>query len=133
MPGPTTSVHSSVSERDGLVAVAIAAEMLGSDVTEAHIRARLRRGSLQGRLDTDGSWLVDSDSILDSLRSAGRCGACERDATEYVIVKYHHHERVEFSLCEQHGGEATLTYSRQGGVLEVVGYPLQSEGWLKPR
>ena len=50
-----------------------------------------------------------------------------------VIVKYPHHDRVEFELCGEHGAQTVLAYGRQGQVLEVVTYPYQSEGWLKPR
>ena len=51
----------------------------------------------------------------------------------FVIVKYLRHDRVEFFLCDLDGDEALLSYGRQGGVLEVVSYRLQSEGWLMPR
>ncbi len=111
---------------------AAAAQLLGSGVTEWHVRARLRRGSLTGRRFSDGRWLVDSASIDESLASAGRCGGCESDATEYIIVKYPDHDRVEFSLCAAHARTAATSYGRQHAVLEVVTYPLQSEGWLKP-
>ena len=111
---------------------AAAADLLGDGVTEAHVRARLRRRSLAGRQLADGSWLVVSASIDESLAAAGSCGGCDDAATEYMIVKYPHHDRVEFSLCAAHARTAALSYGRQHGVIEVVTYPLQSEGWLKP-
>ena len=59
------------------------------------------------------------------------CSNCTARATSYVIVKYHHHHRVEFTLCDSCAQGAEAAYSRKGGVLEVVAYPLQSEAWLK--
>jgi len=50
-----------------------------------------------------------------------------------VIVKYPHHDRVEFELCAHHAGQTAIAYGRQGQVLEVVTYPYQSEGWIQPR
>ncbi len=116
-----------------LLSLAQAAVVLGDGVTAAHVKARLRRRSLDGEQDDDGQWHVAVDSIERSLAEVPWCGGCGSRVTEMVIVKYPYHDRVEFELCATHGTQTAIAYGRQGQVLEVVAYPCQSEGWLKPR
>lgn len=115
-----------------LVSTDQAADLLGDGVEARHVRARLLRGSLQG-VQTDTGWFVRLESINQELAATPLCEACRLPSTTYVIVKYPHHDRVEFELCTTHGADAVLSYGRQGQVLEVVSFPYQSEGWLKPR
>ena len=114
-----------------LISLENTALLLGEGVEARHVRARILRGTLSGEKQGD-DWFVSSESIHRALAAAPPCGACGLPSTTYVIVKYLHHDRVEFELCTAHGADAVLSYSRQGQVLEVVSYPYQSEGWLKP-
>ena len=116
-----------------MVSLPEAAALLGDGVTHAHVRARLRRGSLDGVRSDDGALLVSLNSIEQSLLAAPTCGGCGARVTEMIIVKYPHHDRVEFELCAEHAVKTAIAYGRQGQVLEVVTYPYQSEAWLKPR
>lgn len=118
---------------DDLIGLHEAASLLGDLVTEGHVRARLRRGSLEGRRGEDGTWRVYRDSIMRALADAPACDGCGRSVTEYVIIKYPHHDRVEFELCAEHAAKTALAYQRRGSVWEVVTFPFQSEGWMKPR
>lgn len=118
---------------DPTVSVAEAAELLGDGVAERHIRARLRRGTLLGTEAADGTWRVSVAGIEDSLTNVPACGGCGNRVTDMVIVKYPHHDRVEFELCAHHAAQTAVAYGRQGQVLEVVTYPYQSEGWLQSR
>ena len=116
-----------------MVSPAEAAALLGDGVVESHVRARLRRRSLEGEQADDGTWSVSVAGIEDSLTNVPACGGCGNRVTEMVIVKYPHHDRVEFELCAHHAQQTAVAYGRQGRVLEVVTYPYQSEGWLQPR
>jgi hypothetical protein len=106
------------------------AAMLGDGVEARHVRARIHRGTLAATKHGD-DWLIAKQTIEDALAGAPPCEACGSPSTAYLIVKYPHHDRVEFELCAAHGSEAVLSYGRQGQVLEVVSYPYQSEGWIK--
>jgi len=115
------------------MSLAEAATLLGDGVTARHVQARLQRGTLQGIRAADDSWRVTVRSIEQALANAPSCGGCGSRVTEMVIVKYPHHDRVEFELCAHHAAQTAIAYGRQGHVLEVVTYPYQSEGWLRPR
>ena len=107
-----------------------AAVYLGTGITPANIFARIRRGSLTAVSQNDTLTIPQSE--LDRLlREVDPCADCGQPATTYLIIKYHHHERVEFSLCDFHANTAQMAYGRKGGVIEVVTYPLLGEGWLK--
>jgi hypothetical protein len=58
---------------------------------------------------------------------------CGGSVAKIVIVKYPHHDGVEFELCRAPAAKTTLAHIPQRQVLGVVPYPYQSEGWLKPR
>ncbi len=116
-----------------LVSPVDAADLVGDGVSAAHVKAGLRRRSLDGEQDADGQRRVSVDSIERSLAEVPSCGGCGNRVTEMVIVKYPHHDRVEFELCASYAAQTAITYGRQGHVLEVVNYPYQREGWLKPR
>ena len=118
---------------DRLVSTAEAADLLGDGIAPSHVQARLRRGTLVGEQAPDGTWRVSVHGIEESLAGVPACGGCGNRVTEMVIVKYPHHDRVEFELCGHHAAQTALAYGRQGHVLEVVTYPYQSEGWLQPR
>ncbi|MCP4304018.1 MAG: hypothetical protein GY926_14080 [bacterium] len=119
---------------DRLVSLVAAASLLGDGVvTAAHVKARVYRRSLDGEQDAAGEWQVSVDSIERSLANVPTCGGCGSRVTDMVIVKYPNHDRVEFELCANHAMQTAIAYRRQGQVLEVVTYPYQSEGWLKPR
>lgn len=118
---------------DVLISVSEAASRLGEAVTEDHVRGRLQRRSLEGVRDDDGVWLVSADSVARSLAEAPVCDSCGDVVTDYVIVKYPRHDRVEFELCAEHAAKTARAYQRRGSVWEVVTFPFQSEGWIKPR
>jgi hypothetical protein len=114
------------------VPVAEAMKILGHGVTPANVHGRIRRGSLEAYKNEQGEWripLADLKRILDDVEV---CGSCPHLATSFVIIKYHHHNRIEFTLCADCAAKAQLAYSRQGGVLEIVAFPLLGEGWKKP-
>jgi hypothetical protein len=115
------------------MSLAEAAAVLGDGVAEAHVQARLRRGSLSGERAPNGTWRVSVAGVEAALGGAPACGGCGSRVTEMVIVKYPHHDPVEFALCAHHAVQTALAYRRQGHVLEVVTYPYQSEGWLQSR
>lgn len=102
-------------------------------VTIENVRARIRRGSLTAYRNEAGEWMIPQLELERVLVDVEPCHNCAESATSFVIVKYHHHQRVEFSLCDRCAQKAEIAYSRKGGVLEVVTYPLQSEGWLKQK
>jgi hypothetical protein len=108
-----------------------AAVKLGDGITSDHIRGRIRRGSLKAIQDDSGNWWIPSSEVDRLLQERELCGNCRKPATQFVIVKYHFHERVEFVLCDVCAGTAETAYSRKGGVLEVISYPLLSEGWYR--
>lgn len=116
-----------------LLALSEAAGVLGDGVTASQVKARIHRGSLDGVKDASGEWYVSIESLEQSLTGIPPCGGCGEPVTEMVIVKYPHHDRVEFELCGEHAAQTVIAYGRQGQVLEVASYPYQSEGWLKPR
>lgn len=114
------------------VPVAEAMKILGHGVTLANVHGRIRRGSLEACKNEQGEWrisLTDLKRILDEVEV---CGSCPNLATSFIIIKYHHHIRIEFTLCDECAAKAQLAYSRQGGVLEIVAFPLLREGWKKP-
>ena len=107
-----------------------AAAYLGTGITPANIFSRIRRGSMTAVKHDDTITIPQSE--LDRLiREVDPCADCGQPATTYLIVKYHDHDRVEFSLCDHHASTAQMAYGRKGGVIEVVAYPLLGEGWLK--
>jgi hypothetical protein len=106
--------------------------LLGGRVTIENVRGRIRRGSLIADQDEDGAWYIPRAELERVMAEVEPCNNCESPATSYFIVKYHHHHRVEFTLCESCAQQAEIAYSRKGGVLEVVTYPLLGEGWLNP-
>lgn len=106
-------------------------QMLGNDVTLENLRGRVRRGSLAAFQDEHGKWHVTINEVNRILEEVENCQGCMDLATSFVIVKYHHHHRVEFTLCPDCAQKAQAAYSRQGGVLEIVTYSLQGEGWMK--
>ncbi len=115
---------------DKLFTCAEAADYLGTGITATNLFARIRRGSVTAVPHNDTITIPQSE--LDRLiREVDPCADCGQPATTYLIVKYHHHDRVEFSLCNHHANTAQMAYGRKGGVLEVVAYPLLGEGWLK--
>ena len=122
-----TEIHNS----EALTLAEIVASLDGR-TTKENILARVHRGSLSAFQDENGTWFIPQDELERLLAEVEPCHNCEAQATSYVIVKYHQHHRVEFSLCEECAQQAHAAYSRKGGVLEVVVYPLLGEGWLKP-
>jgi len=108
-----------------------AAAMLGTGVSVALVRARLRRGSLAGVRLASGEWRVLAADLTRVLQDVDPCPACHAPATHLVIIKYHFHERLQFTLCEHHAKAAAATYRLKGGVLEVGLWPVLSEAWMK--
>ena len=106
-----------------------AARRLGEGVSLEDVYGRIRRGSLAAEQDESGSWRVSLVSLNQILANVEQCESCSNSATSYIIVKYHHHERIEFELCDVCAKKAQVAYGRRGGVLEVVTYPLLGEGW----
>lgn len=113
------------------VDISQAAEILGDGISADHIHARIRRGTISAQRSEDGKWRIDLTELQRIQDQGEYCGNCSQLATGFVIVKYHNHERVEFTLCENCANNAEKAYRKQGGVLEVVSFPLLSEGWLK--
>jgi len=109
-----------------------AAQLLGLGVTADHFHARIRRKSLKAQMDSDGVWRISLSELHQVQQQEESCPTCSLAVTSYVIVKYHHHQRVEFTLCDDCADATEKAYSKQGGVLEVVSYPVLSEGWMKP-
>lgn len=105
--------------------------LLGGRVTVGNVHGRIRRGSLSAYQDENGEWFIPKAELERIMTEVEPCANCEALATSFVIVKYHQHHRVEFTLCDSCAQQAQIAYSRKGGVLEVVTYPLLSEGWLK--
>ena len=114
---------------DKLLTCEEAANYLGVGITAANIFARIRRGSMTAVTQND-TVLIPQAELARIIQTVDPCSDCGQPATTYLIVKYHDHDRVEFSLCQRHANTALMAYSRQGGVLEVVAYPLLGEGWL---
>jgi hypothetical protein len=108
-----------------------AAKILGQGVTSDNIHARIRRGTLKAYQDDDGEWHIPTAELNRIQQELENCGNCTQPATSFIIVKYHNHVRVEFILCENCGTSAEKAYSKNGGVLEVVSYPIRSEGWMR--
>jgi hypothetical protein len=106
--------------------------VLGNGVTLENFRARIHRGSLAAYQDEQGDWYVPRSEVERITEEVESCQSCSNLATSYIIVKYHHHHRIEFMLCPDCAQKAQSAYSRKGGVLEIVAYPLQGEGWMKP-
>jgi hypothetical protein len=109
-----------------------AAKMLGNGVTVENVYARIRRGSLEACQDERGEFHILLAEIHRVFEEAETCGNCSNLAASLVIIKYHHHDRVEFTLCAECANKTYSAYRRQGGVLEIVVYPLFGEGWMKP-
>jgi hypothetical protein len=105
--------------------------LLGGRVTIGNVHGRIRRGSLSAYQDESGAWYIPKPELERIRAEVEPCDNCAAPATSLVIVKYHHHHRVEFILCDSCAQQAQTAYSRKGGVLEVVTYPLLGEGWLK--
>ena len=105
--------------------------LLGDHVTIGHVQGRIRRGSLSAFQGENGEWYIPKAELARIMAEVEPCNNCAAVATSFVIVKYHQHHRVEFTLCDGCAQQAQTAYSRKGGVLEVVAYPLLSEGWLK--
>ena len=118
-------------ENQDALTLAELARMLGNGVTPANLRGRIRRGSLAAFLNAQGEWLVNRREARKIMEEVEPCQSCPDLAASFVIVKYHQHHRVEFTLCPDCAQKAQSAYSRQGGVLEVVVYPLHGEGWMK--
>lgn len=113
-----------------LFTCAEAADYLGTGITPANLFARIRRGSITAVTHNDTITIPQSE--LDRLiGEVPPCTDCDKPATTYLIIKYHDHDRVDFSLCDYHANTAQMAYSRKGGVLEVVAFPWLGEGWLK--
>jgi hypothetical protein len=108
-----------------------AATMLGAGVSVALVHARIRRGSLVGVRLSSGEWRVLAADLKRVLEDVDLCPTCNAPATHLVIIKYHFHERLQFTLCEQHAKAAAATYRLKGGVLEVGLWPILSEAWMK--
>jgi len=114
------------------VSVPEAVKILGNGVTLENVHGRIRRGSLEACKNEQGEWRIsvaDLGRVLDEVEA---CGSCSNLATSFVIIKYHNHNRIEFALCDECAGKAQLVYRRQGGVLEIVTFPLLGEGWKMP-
>ncbi len=114
------------------VGVAEAARTPGDGVTVENVRGRIRRGSLAAHQDGRGEWRVPVAELVRVLGEAEACASCPNAAASLVIVKYPRHERLEFILCADCAGQAQRAYGRQAGVLEIVTFPLQGEGWVQP-
>lgn len=114
------------------VSVPEAVKKLGSGVTLENVYGRIRRGSLNAYKNEQGDWRISVADLKKVLDEVEACGSCSNLATSFVIIKYHNHNRVEFALCDECAGKAQLAYSRQGGVLEIVTFPLLGEGWKMP-
>ena len=108
-----------------------AAQILGKGVSSDNIHARIRRGSLKAHKEKDGEWRIPTAELNRIQQEMENCGYCMQPATSFIIVKYHNHVRVEFILCENCATSAERAYSKNGGVLEVVSYPIHSEGWMR--
>jgi hypothetical protein len=121
------------TDREATVDLSTAAAMLGTGVSTALVRARLRRGSLAGVRLASGEWRVLAADLTRVLADFDACPTCHAPATHLVIIKYHFHERLQFTLCEQHAKAAAATYRLKGGVIEVGLWPLVSEAWMKAR
>ena len=121
------------TDREVTVDLVTAAAILGMGVSAALVRARLRRGSLAGVRLASGEWRVLAADLRRVLADFDPCPTCHAPATHVVIIKYHFHERLQFTLCEAHAKAAAATYRLKGGVIEVGLWPLVSEAWMKAR
>ena len=107
-------------------------DILGDGVTLENLRARIRRGSLEANRNERGQWYVTRRELTRLMEEVETCQSCTNPAASMVIVKYHHHERVEFALCPGCAAAAQAAYGRQGGVLEFSIFSLHGEGWMQP-
>ena len=112
------------------VTIPEAATILGAGATPEHVRGCILRGTLKAHKDEKGEWCIFLSTLRAILEELEPCDNCNRPATIKIIVKYHFHERVEFTLCDKCASATESSYSRRGGVLEVVRYSLLSEGWV---
>jgi hypothetical protein len=122
-----------MAEKDHQEAITVAefVAQLGGRVTIGNVQGRIRRGSLAAYQDENGEWHIPRSELKRIIADVESCDNCSALASSFVIVKYHQHHRVEFALCDRCAQQAQSAYSRRGGVLEVVTYPLLGEGWLK--
>ena len=122
-----------MADKDHQEAITVAefVAQLGQRVTIGNVHGRICRGSLAAYQDENGDWYVPRSELERIVAEVGPCDNCSAQASSFVIVKYHQHHRVEFALCDSCAQQAQSAYSRRGGVLEVVTYPLLGEGWLK--
>jgi hypothetical protein len=129
--GNETEIDALVRNREA-IALSESVHLLGNGVTLENLRARIHRGSLAAYQDERGDWYVTKSEVKRITEEVESCHSCSNLATSYGIVKYHHHHRIEFMLCPDCAQKAQAAYSRKGGVIEIVAYPLQGEGWMKP-
>ena len=113
------------------ISVKEATELLGPGVTVQNVVGMTKRGTLHGVNDENGQLMIDKYHLDEVIENREKCDACRKPGSQFVIVKYHHHVRVEFVSCEDCVIEAVNGYSRKGGVLEVVYFPLLSEAWYR--
>lgn len=121
------------TDHETTVDLSTAAAILGAGVSVALVRARLRRGSLAGVRLASGEWRVLAADLTRVLADFDPCPTCLAPATHLIIIKYHFHERLQFTLCEPHAKAAAATYRLKGGVLEVGLWPIVSEAWIEAR
>jgi len=118
-------------KKEEAITIAETAEILSHGVTPENIYGRILRGTLSAYQAEGGEWYVPIAEINRIVNEVEMCGNCSNKGTSFVIVKYHHHNRVEFTLCDWCAEKAEKAYSKRGGgVLEIVSYPLFGEGWM---
>ena len=86
---------------------------------------------LKAYQDDDGKWRIPIAELNRNQQEMENCGNCAEQATSFIIVIYYNYVRVEFILCEICVTNAERAYSKNGGVLEVVSYPIHVEGWMR--
>ena len=103
-----------------MVTIEEAARMLGQGVSPEDVHGRIKRGTLEAAQNEAGEWWIERTYLNQLIEEREKCSACAAPGSQYVIVKYHFHERVEFVVCESCLRSSTQAYNRKGGVLEVI-------------
>jgi len=104
--------------------------MLGDDILPEDVYKRIQLGTLEAYKNDEDEWRLYVTDLKRILGEVEPCSNCSENATKLVIIKYHFHHHVRFVLCQKCAYAAQSAYSRKGGVIEIITFPLLGEGWI---